>query len=79
MQIAPRATSANQTPEFAFWCGLGQCRLCSCVAFKGRGNVCEDCGHHYDDHTTKPFRTGVTDARQYAAKGHVADEGGMNR
>ena len=79
MQIAPRATSASQTQECPFWCGLGQCRLCSCVAFKGRGNICEDCGHHYDDHTTKPFRMSVTVPRRYAGTRHEADEGGVNR
>jgi hypothetical protein len=45
----------GHTLERRFRCGLGQCRLCSCPAFKGQGNRCEDCGHHYDDHTTKPF------------------------
>jgi hypothetical protein len=44
----------GQTPERQIWCGLGPCRLCSCPAFRGppQGNRCEDCGHHYGDHTT---------------------------
>lgn len=46
----------GQTQERQVGCGLGQCRRCSCPAFGGRGNVCEDCGHHYDEHTTSPFR-----------------------
>jgi hypothetical protein len=64
MQIVPRAPSVSQTRECPFWCGLGQCRRCSCVAFKGRGNICEDCGHHYDDHTTKSFRSAVVGPNQ---------------
>jgi hypothetical protein len=44
------------TLETGLRCGLGQCSLCSCPAIKGQGNRCEDCGHHYDEHTTKPFR-----------------------
>lgn len=51
MQIV---SNVDQTRE-QFRCGLGECRICSCRAFKGRGNICEDCGHYYDEHTTKPF------------------------
>jgi hypothetical protein len=58
--------------------GLGQCRICSCIAFRGQGNQCEDCGHHYGDHTTKPFRTGVTGPHQPATSEHEA-EGGVRR
>lgn len=76
MQLVP---CADWTRERRVRCGLGQCRLCSCSAFRGQGNVCEDCGHHYGDHTTKPFRTGATDACLYAGTGHIANEGGMNR
>lgn len=70
---------ASRMRERRVWCGLGQCRVCSCSAFRGQGNVCEDCGHHYDDHTTKPFRTGVTNSRQCAGAGHETDEGSVNR
>jgi len=56
MQIAPHAFQAL---ERQCWFGLGQCRRCSCQAFKGAGNICEDCGRHYDDHTTKLFRSAV--------------------
>ena len=35
--------------------GLGRCSKCSCPGFKGNGNICEDCGHHYDEHNTSPF------------------------
>ncbi len=76
MRIVP---SVGHTRERQFLCGLGQCRLCSCQAFKGRGNICEDCGHHYDDHTTKPFRSAVVGPNHYVAAGHEAEEGGMNR
>jgi uncharacterized Zn finger protein (UPF0148 family) len=38
------------------WSGLGRCSRCSCPSFKGQGNICEYCGHHYDDHGTSPFR-----------------------
>jgi hypothetical protein len=37
-------------------CGLGRCGRCSCSSFADRGNVCEYCGHHYDEHGTSPFR-----------------------
>jgi hypothetical protein len=36
-------------------CGLGRCGRCSCPSFQGQGNICEYCGHHYDDHGTSPF------------------------
>jgi hypothetical protein len=62
----PSAIRACRPRRMPVRCGLGQCRLCSCHAFRGRGNVCEDCRHHYDDHTTKPFRTGESSPRQTA-------------
>lgn len=45
----------SRRPYLVARLGLGRCRLCSCQAFRGRGNICEDCGHHYDEHTTSPF------------------------
>ena len=76
MQLVPRAVRRR---ERQVRCGLGQCRLCSCWAFRGQGNVCEDCRHHYDDHTTKPFRTGEIGPRQYVGTRHEADKGGVSR
>jgi hypothetical protein len=76
MQLVSRARRTWERPAR---CGLGKCRLCSCVAFRGRGDVCEDCGHHYGDHTTKPFRAGVTGLPQHAGRAPQADEGGMDR
>ena len=39
-----------------YWMGLGPCKICSCRAFRGHGNICEECGHYYDEHTTSPMR-----------------------
>jgi hypothetical protein len=75
----PLLRDASHTRERRLSCGLGQCRICSCPAFKGHGNICEDCGHHYGDHTTKPFRTGATGSRQYIGTGYEAAEGGVSR
>jgi hypothetical protein len=44
--------------------GLGRCKLCACMAFKGKGNYCEDCKHHYGDHATSPFRAGNATANK---------------
>ena len=49
-------TTWDATCEMAIWCGLGRCSRCSCPAFQGRGNICEYCSHHYDEHGTSPFR-----------------------
>jgi hypothetical protein len=76
MQIVPHAGQARER-EFTF--GLGQCRLCSCWAFKGRGNICEDCGHHYDDHTTKPFRSTVVSPNHSAVAAEKSNNRGMSR
>lgn len=46
----------EQRVEGGLTCGLGRCGRCPCVAFKGSGNMCEECGHHYGDHGTSPFR-----------------------
>jgi len=46
--------SRNQTKQHREICsGLGRCSLCNCPGFKGNGNICEDCGHRYDEHDTK--------------------------
>jgi hypothetical protein len=31
--------------------GTGPCTKCSCSKFSGKGNICENCRHHYDDHS----------------------------
>jgi hypothetical protein len=54
------ASHTGPTREHQITFGLGRCRLCSCWAFRGSGNICEDCGHHYDDHATKRFRSTMT-------------------
>ena len=59
MQIARHAGLTQERPVK---CGLGKCRICSCWAFKGGGDICEDCTHHYDDHATKPFHSAVEDS-----------------
>jgi hypothetical protein len=43
--------SVHRRSEDLF-CGLGPCKYCSCRRFRGNGNICEECGHHYDEHTT---------------------------
>jgi hypothetical protein len=48
-------------------CGLGRCGRCSCPSFVGAGNICEDCGHHYGDHGTSPFRACVVGENQVEA------------
>ena len=30
--------------------GTGPCTKCSCSRFQGRGSVCENCKHHYNEH-----------------------------
>lgn len=50
-------------------CGLGKCRICNCQAFRGSGNICEDCAHHYDEHATSPLRAGVSDSRRPVGAG----------
>jgi hypothetical protein len=72
----PLVTRRGQVQQRQVWCGLGQCRICSCPAFDGRGNLCENCGHHYDEHTTKSFRAGGTFAQPH--HGGV-DETGVNQ
>ena len=49
-------TSMGETRQSGLFCGLGRCGRCSCSSFRGSGNICEDCGHHYDEHGTSPFR-----------------------
>jgi hypothetical protein len=68
----------GQTRERQIWCGLGQCRLCSCPAFRGPGNRCEDCGHHYDEHTTSLGLRG-RQSRKPSSTGHGADDVGVNQ
>ncbi len=76
MQIKP---PAGPTLERQFGCGLGQCRRCSCWAFKGGGNICEDCGHDYDDHTTKPFRSAVVRRNRNVVVTQESNSGGMGK
>jgi hypothetical protein len=60
MRFRKETTMAGETAhDRSLWCGLGRCGRCSCPSFKGRGNICEDCGHRYDDHGTSPFRASV--------------------
>jgi hypothetical protein len=57
MQVLKQATmTGDTTHDRELWCGLGRCGRCSCPSFQGQGNICEYCGHHYDDHGTSPFR-----------------------
>jgi hypothetical protein len=57
MRVSKQATITDDTAHGReLWCGLGRCGRCSCPSFQGRGNICEYCGHHYDDHGTSPFR-----------------------
>ena len=30
--------------------GTGSCTKCTCSRFEGRGSICENCKHHYDEH-----------------------------
>lgn len=41
-----------ERPRSDLTCALGPCKRCSCGKFGGNGNICEECGHHYDEHTT---------------------------
>ena len=76
MQTVPHS---GQTREHQFWCGLGQCRRCSCWAFKGAGDICEDCGDHYNDHTTKPFRSAVAGSNHNVFVLRESKSGGTGR
>jgi hypothetical protein len=31
--------------------GTGPCTKCNCSRFEGRGSVCENCKHHYNEHS----------------------------
>jgi hypothetical protein len=73
------ATRIGPTPKRQFSFGLGRCRLCSCWAFKGSGNICEDCGHHYDDHATKPFRSTVEGPNRILVAADKSNDRGMCR
>ena len=33
--------------------GFGACNRCSCQAFEGTGQCCDNCGHNYSDHFWK--------------------------
>jgi hypothetical protein len=52
-QNSPTRIRTGITLPITAW--LGQCSRCGCYSFRGSGNVCEDCGHHYDDHGTSPL------------------------
>lgn len=54
----------DETQHSQPWYGLGRCKKCNCWAFKGNGNYCEDCKHHYNDHATSPFRAGSVTANK---------------
>ena len=30
--------------------GYGRCSVCNCAEYKGMGNVCERCGHSFEEH-----------------------------
>lgn len=30
--------------------GYGRCTVCNCAEYKGVGEICERCGHNYNEH-----------------------------
>jgi len=54
-----RLPVTSEVPPFdnRIRCGYGDCThrdygvKCLCPAYSGQGNLCENCGHQYSDHT----------------------------
>ena len=57
--------------------GTGSCTRCTCSRFEGRGSVCENCRHHYDEHNIAAAReTADISAWATAAPGQLTAEAG---
>jgi hypothetical protein len=54
MKLSDSASAQCDAWGGSLQCGLGRCTRCNCVKFMGNGNICEYCGHDYDDHSIGP-------------------------